>query len=45
MVHKAHVKDAIHCTNRKDWEYQIMTVHARENASLQLTDSLIGKMD
>ncbi len=34
MAHKAHVKEAMLSTNRKDYEIQIMSVHARRNASV-----------
>ena len=32
MAHKAHCKEACFSTNRKDWEVQIMSVHARKDA-------------
>jgi hypothetical protein len=43
MAHKAHVKEAMFATNRKDWEVQIMTVHARQEASVHYTQQLAGK--
>ena len=45
MVHKAHMKEALACTNRRDWEIQVMTLHARENASIHLTERLIEEME
>ncbi len=43
MAHKAHVKEAMYSTNRKDWEVQIMTVHTRKEASIHNTQRLAGE--
>ena len=42
MAHKAHVKEAMLSTNRKDWEIQIMSVHARQDAIVHHTEMMIG---
>ena len=43
MAHKAHVKEAMNSTNRKDWEIQIMSVHARKDAIVHHTKMMLGK--
>lgn len=42
MAHKAHVKEAMFSTNRKDWETQIMSVHARQDALVHLRTRISG---
>ena len=32
MAHKAHVKEAMISTNRKNWELQIISLHAKKEA-------------
>ncbi len=43
MAHKAHIKEAMFSTNRKDWETQIMSVHARKLALVHHKQQLLGK--
>ena len=43
MAHKAHVKEVMWTMNRKEWEVQIMTIHARRDASVHHTEILLGK--
>lgn len=45
MAHKAHVKEAMFSTNRKDWEIQIMSVHARKDAIIHQTKLMIGNLE
>ena len=42
MAHKAHIKEAMFSTNRKDWEVQIMSVHARKDAIVHHTERMTG---
>jgi hypothetical protein len=42
MAHKAHVKEAMLSTNRKDWEIQIMALHARREALVHHTAEMAG---
>ncbi len=42
MAHKAHVKEAMLSTNRKDWEIQIMALHARREALVHHTAEMEG---
>ena len=43
MAHKAHVKEAMFATNWKEWEIQIMSVHARQQALVHHRNLLSGK--
>ena len=43
MAHKAHIKEAMFSTNRKDWEVQIMSAHARTNAIVHHRRRMLGK--
>ena len=45
MAHKAHVKEALWTTNRKEWELQIMTAHARKDAIIHHTEIMKGMYD
>ena len=42
MAHKAHVKEAMFATNRKEWEIQIMSVHARKDALVHHRNIVAG---
>jgi hypothetical protein len=42
MAHKAHVKEAMFATNRKDWETQIMAVHVRRDAMVHHRERMTG---
>lgn len=42
MAHKQHVKEAMFTTNRKEWEIQIMSVHARREAMEHHTEQMTG---
>ena len=42
MAHKAHIKEAMFSTNRKEWEVQIMSVHARKDAIVHHTERMTG---
>ena len=37
MAHKAHVKEAMISTNRKNWELQIISLHAKKEAMVHAT--------
>ncbi len=45
MAHKAHIKEAMTSTNRKSWEIQIMSLHARKDAMVHTTQQLHGKIE
>ncbi len=42
MAHKAHVKEAMFATNWKEWEIQIMSVHARKDALVHHQNIMAG---
>ena len=42
-MHKAHVKEAMISTNRKNWELQIMSLHAKKEAMVHATRQIQGK--
>ncbi len=42
MAHKAHVKEAMFAMNRKEWEIQIMSMHARQQALVHHSNLLSG---
>ena len=44
MAHKAHIKEAMTSTNRKSWEIQIMSLHARKGAMVHATQQMHGKI-